>query len=243
MIRRRLRTSRLTRTSEKQNKRQALLFSIGIVVLIVVLLQFGPILINIFGNAVYTLRGGDKSDVQVVGKELLQPPTLIGIADATQSATISFSGVAPDKKGTVELYVNDNLVDEIVILSKTEFQVKSVRVVKGVNIIKARFVQGDKTSSFTEDYTVNYLSDKPKLDVSFPNDGGTYTKADKNITVTGTTDPDNTVSVNSFRAIVDTTGKFSYQLQLNDGENQILIEAINSAGITTQKQLKVTFQP
>lgn len=77
----------------------------------------------------------------------------------------------------------------------------------------------------------------------FQSEGGTYTKADKNLTVTGTTDPDNSVTVNSFRAIVDTTGKFTYQLQLNDGENQITIEAQNPAGTTTQKQLKVTYQP
>ncbi len=243
MIRRRIRTSRLSRTSEKQNKRQALLFTIGIVVLLVILIQFGPILINIFGNVVYTLRGGDKSDTQVVGQELLQPPTLIGVAEATQSATISFSGVAPDKGGTVELYVNDELEDEIVIHSKTDFQINSLPLKKGTNTVKARFVKGDKTSSFTQDYVVSYLNDKPKLEVSFPNDGGTYTKADKNITVTGTTDPDNTVSVNSFRAIVDTSGKFSYQLQLNDGENQVTIEAQNPAGAKTQKQLKVTYQP
>lgn len=243
MIRRRIRTSRLTRTSEKQNKRQALLFTIGIVALLVVLIQFGPILINLFGNAVYTLRGGDRSDTQVVGHELLQPPTLIGVAEATQAAKISFSGIAPDKSGTVEIYVNDDLVDEIEIHSKTDFQEKGLTLTKGANILKARFVKGNKTSAYTQEYTVNYLSDKPKLDVSYPTDGGTYTKADKNLTVTGTTDPDNSVTVNSFRAIVDTTGKFTYQLQLNDGENQITIEAQNPAGTTTQKQLKVTYQP
>ena len=90
---------------------------------------------------------------------------------------------------------------------------------------------------------MNYQSDKPKLEVSFPVDNATLSRADKTITVTGQTDPDNTVSINSFRAIVENGGKFSYQLTLNDGDNQITIEAQNPAGLTTQKQLKVTYNP
>lgn len=244
MIQRRARSSRLARTSEKQNKKQALLFTIGIVVLLGLLFQFGPGLINVFGNAIYTLRGGDKSDnSQVVGQELLQPPSLSGIPDATQSAKINFDGYAPDKDGVIEVYVNDELEKEVIVKDKLEFSAQNIPISKGSNIIKARFNKNGKSSAFTPEFQVNYLSDKPKLDVSFPSDNGTYTKADKTITVTGQTDPDNTVSVNSFRAIVDTEGKFSYQLTLNDGENQISITAQNPAGITSQKQIKVTYNP
>lgn len=244
MIRRRLQSSRLTRTSEKQNKRQALLFTIGILVLIIVLFQFGPFLINFFGNTIYNLRGGDKSDnSQVVGRELLQPPILIGIPEATQSAHISFGGTAPDTSGTVELYVNNDLKKEVKINSKMDFTVDSLSLSTGTNTVKARFAKGDKTSSFTQDFLVNYFTDKPKLDISQPNDGQTFTKADKNITVSGNTDPDNTITVNSFRAIVDSSGKFNYILQLNDGDNNIIITAQNSAGGSTQKQLKVTYNP
>ncbi len=243
-MQRRLRSSRLARTSEKQNKKQALFFTIGIIVLIGVLFQFGPGLINIFGNAIYTIRGGDKSDGnQLVGKELLQPPTLSGIPDATQSARINFSGYAPDKNGTVEVYVNDELAKEVEVQDKLEFPVQNIPLTKGPNTIKARFNKGDKTSAFTPDFQVNYQSDKPKLEVSFPVDNATLSRADKTITVTGQTDPDNTVSINSFRAIVENGGKFSYQLTLNDGDNQITIEAQNPAGLTTQKQLKVTYNP
>lgn len=242
MVHRRVRTSRLSRTSERQNKKQALLFTLGIIVLIGILVQFGPVLINIFGNAVYTLRGGDKSDSsQVATHELLQPPTLSGIPDATQSARINFSGSAPDTNGTVEIYVNNELEKEVEVKSKLDFSAQNVPMSKGSNVIKARFVKGNKTSAFTPDFQVNYLIDKPKLEVSFPIDGATFTKADKTITITGETDPDNTISVNSFRAIVETGGKFSYLLTLNDGDNQITIVAQNPAGATTQKQLKVSY--
>ncbi len=239
---RRQKSSRLTRTSEKQNKRQAMVFGIGTIALIVILLQFGPSLINVFGNVVYTLRGGDQSDVQEVGKELLQPPSLSGIPEATQSARISFNGAAPSKEGTIEIYVNDQLSDEIE-LNSVNFEAEDIGLKKGTNTIKARFVKHDKTSPFSQDYVVNYLSDKPKLEVSNPVDNQTFTKADKSIQVRGLTDPDNTVTVNSFRAIVDSDGEFTYQLQLNDGENQIVIEARNPAGTTSSQSLKATYTP
>lgn len=241
MLRKR-RTSRLTRTSEKQNKRQALFFSIGIITIILVLIQFGPILVNVFGNVVYTLRGGDESEKQEVGTQLLQPPSLVGIPNATQSAFISFSGLAPDKDGRVEIYLNDELEEEI-DLTTAEFSVRKIAIDKGLNQLKVRYIKGNKTSPFSEIYEVSYIADKPELEVSNPSDGATFTKADKNITVTGTTNAENTVTVNSFRAIVDSSGKFTYQLNLNDGDNQLIIEAQNSAGSKTQKNIKVTYTP
>ncbi len=237
------RSSRLSRTSEKQNKRQALVFGIASVALIVILIQFGPLLINLFGNAVYTLRGGDSNDTPITGKELLQPPSLSGIPEATQSANISFSGTAPDSKGIIEIYVNDDLEDEIELNNKSDFNVQNLAIKKGSNSVKARYVLNDKTSPFTPDFTVSYITEKPKLEILNPIDNATFTKADKSIQIKGNTDADNTVTVNSFRAIVDSTGEFEYQLQLNDGENQIVIEARNPAGISTQKNIKVTYQP
>ena len=242
MVRRR-QASRLSRTSEKQNKKQALIFTVGIITVILILIQFGPILVNVFGNVVYTLRGGDEREKQEVGTQLLQPPSLIGIPNATQSAYVSFTGTAPDKEGRIEIYLNDKLEEEFDLEGKYEFSVRKIFIDKGINIIKSRFIKGDKSSSFSVDYEVSYISDKPILEVTSPLDGATFTKADKNITVVGTTDPDNTVTVNSFRAIVDGTGKFTYQLNLNDGENQLSIEAQNSAGTNTQKSIRVTYNP
>lgn len=240
----RIRSSRLSRTSERQNKKQAVLFSALFIVLIIILIQFGPFLINIFGNIVYTLRGGDTGDqIQIVGDKLFQPPILSGIPNATNSARISFSGVSTENEGIIEVYVNNELEEEIELSGKKEFEIKNIRLAKGANSIKARFSKGDETSGFGEEHNVSYVTEEPTLEVTFPSDGSTFTRADRSITVTGKTDPDTSISVNSFRAIVDNTGKFSYLLQLNDGENNINVEAQNLAGITARKTLKVTYTP
>lgn len=243
MIRRRLRTSRLSRTSEKQNRKQTIYFTIGIIAIFIILIQFGPALINIFGNAIYNLRGTKDENSQVIGKALLQPPILNGIPDATQSAYISFNGRAPDTHGTVEIYVNNDLKKEVNIIDTKEFEIKILTISEGKNTVKARFVKNSKTSPFTNDFTVNFFKEKPKLDILFPTDGATFTKADKNITVTGQTDPELTVSVSGFRAIVTPDGKFSYVLALNDGDNNITVIAQNPAGLSTQKEIKVKYSP
>lgn len=243
MIRRRFASSRLRRTSDKQNKKQAFLFTFGIIILIIVLIQFGPLLINLFGNVVYTLRGGDNSDTtKVVGNTVIQAPVLFDIPQATQSSHIMFRGTTAENKGTVEIYVNGDLEDEI-DLKDTNFEVKNLQITKGNNTIKARISRDGITSPFSEEYQVSYIADKPNLDVSFPSDGASFTKADKSITIIGKTDTDNDVYVNSFKAIVEPNGEFSYLLQLNEGDNQITIEAKNPAGVSTQKQLKVTYHP
>lgn len=199
-------------------------------------------MINVFGNFVYTLRGGDASENgQLAGEELLQPPTLFGIAEATQSAEISFSGLAPSSEGIIEIYLNDRLEDEI-DLSSESFEVR-IDIKRGINTIKARYLNGNTKSPFTEEQIINYITEKPKLEVNSPSDNQTFTKADKNIYVTGLTDPENDVTINSFRAIVDSDGSFRYLLQLNDGDNQIIVEALNPAGISTQTSLKVIYQP
>lgn len=240
---RRKRSSRLARTSERQNKRQAIIFAVSTIFVIIILLQFGPLLINVFGNVVYTLRGGDSAEnSQITGNALLQPPTLLGIPSATQSAEVSFSGVAPSSEGIIEIYLNDELEEEIELDDESNFNVE-IGIKKGKNSIKARYVLDDKSSSFSEDFFVTYTTEKPKLDISSPSDGQTFTKADKNINVAGDTDPEAIVTINNFRAIVDSDGSFSYLLQLNDGENQIHIIATNQAGAAEEKNIKVTYQP
>lgn len=235
--------TRLTRTSEKQNKKQALYFTIASILIIAALVQFGPLIVNTFGNLIYSFRGGVEENNQISGSVVLNPPVLKEIPNASQESLISFKGIAPEKNGTVEIYINDELVDEVEIGDDLNFVVKDILLSPDQNTIKARFVKKDKTSPFSDEIKTSYIKDKPKLEISFPGDNSSFTRADKSITIKGMTDPDNTVNVNGFRAIVEGNGAFSYQHELNDGENTINVEAHNSAGATTLTTLKVTYNP
>ena len=104
-------------------------------------------------------------------------------------------------------------------------------------------IKNNKGSEFSQDYKISYLKGEPKLEIGFPSDGASFTKADQEINVSGTTDPDNTVKVNDFIAIVDTNGNFSYFLKLKEGENKIKIVATNPAGKTSEKEITVSYSP
>lgn len=236
-------SSRLVRTNEKQNKKQIISFIVGIVILLFLLTEFGPMLINIFGNLTYSLRGNQNSTGQITEQQIIGVPTLNNVPTATNSATISFTGVSPDVNGSVEIYNNGNLTDTISVENNTDFSVNGLSLSNGENDITARFLKNGKNGTFTKNYVVQYVRTKPTLSVTFPSNNQTFTRADQSITVAGTTDPANTVTVNSSRAIVNSDGSFSYLVQLNNGDNTITIQATNPAGDTTQQQLKVTYNP
>jgi hypothetical protein len=104
-------------------------------------------------------------------------------------------------------------------------------------------VKDGEISGFSESRSISYLKSLPKLEISTPADGASFSKADSEINVSGNTDAENTVRVNDFIAIVDGAGNFSYLLKLSEGDNKIKITATNPAGSNTSKELTVSYSP
>lgn len=227
--------SRLSRRIENKSKKQTYFFLGGILIIVVFLFKFGVPTLEILTNALSRNKGNNLS---VAGKEFLEPPSLI-LPEATNSAILIVNGTAPDDSGEIEIYVNSNL-ENTMTLDQMGFNMK-VSLKNGDNSIKARYVKGDKKSEFSEEYHVSFVKGEPKLEISNPHDGDHFTKADQQILVSGITDSENTVTVNGFVAIVDTSGNFTYNLNLSEGDNDIKIAATNPAGNTTTKTMKVNY--
>ncbi|HVZ67723.1 MAG TPA: hypothetical protein VG917_05700 [Patescibacteria group bacterium] len=233
--------SRLNRRSVNQGKRQLYVYLISIVVIIFLALNFGPFLLARVGNIIDGITGKNNQTDTVVSNSELQAPTLDPLPDATPSATIKITGQSFYPNGEVELYVNGAKVDSVDVDSSLDFEFKDVALRSGTNTINTRMIIGKRRSSLSDDYTIQRQQDAPSLDITFPSDGASFTKADQQITVQGKTNPDSSVKVNDFIAIVDSSGNFTYQLNLNDGDNNITVVAENPAGKTTTKQIKVTY--
>lgn len=240
---RRIRSSRLSRYSEKQNRKQFLLFGIGTLVILFLLFQFAGFFLNLFGTVIFGIRGEDEtanSETQI--NEVILSPNLLNLPAATPSAEIDIEGKASSGDGEIILFVNGREVDTQGLDGKRDFEFMGVNLHDGENIIKAKQKIDDNESDFSEDYIVIRSSDEPKLEISNPSNDAAFKKADKRINVSGKTDPNNEVTVNTFRAVVDSEGNFSYLLELNQGENIITIDAINEAGVKVSQQRKVTYQ-
>lgn len=235
--------SRLTRRTENQSRKQLYRFGIGTVGIILILYFFGPTAINIVGSVFDTLQGKNEKQINFLSNAPYQSPTLDVLPEATPSSSIIVTGKSTYKDGTIELFVNNELVKEAELDESSEFKIENVHLSEGQNSIKARYVKNDKKSDFTEEYSVSLVTEAPKLDISTPADNTSFSKGDQEITVSGKTNQDSSVLVNNFKAIVQSDGSFSYTLKLSDGDNKIIVEAINAAGKKTSKTITVSYKP
>lgn len=235
--------SRLSRRSEKQSKNQLYASLFGIVVVVFVVLNFGPFLISGLGGFIDTLAGKSKQTTNLVSDADLQAPLLDPLPPGTTEELINVTGRAFYEDGEVELFLNNSSYEIVNLNNSQDFGIEDVKLSDGENILKVRMVRDNKKSEFSQDYKISYLKDDPKLEISFPSDRTNFTKADQEINVRGTTDFENTVRINDFIAIVDTEGNFSYILKLKEGENKIKIAATNLAGKTIEKELTVSYSP
>jgi len=235
--------SRLSRRSEKQSKKQLYASLIGIVVVIFVALNFGPLLISGLGGFIDTLTGKSKQVTSFRSDADLQPPQLDPLPQGTTEELITVMGRAFYADGKVELFLNNSSYEIVRLNNSQDFEIEDVKLEQGENVLKVRMIINDKKSDFSQDYKISYLKDEPKLEISFPNDGASFSKADQEVNIRGKTDPENTIRVNDFIAIVDTEGNFSYILRLKEGRNKIKIVAANLVGKTSEKELTVSYSP
>lgn len=235
--------SRLSRNLEKQSRKQLVIFLIGILVIIVLVVKFGVVVIEGVGNfAAHFNKNSNVNENHSVILDTPVPPTLSDIPSAVDTERITISGSTGSNTGQVELYKNDHRYS-VASVKNSSFSFQNVKLDQGDNIFTARQVVNSRKSDFSPEYTVQFVKDPPKLEMSFPQDGAKLSRGDQEIDVRGSTDPLNTITVNSFTAIVDGSGNFSYRLKLNDGDNTIVIEATNPAGVKTNKEIKVTYAP
>lgn len=233
--------SRLSRTQAKQTKKQIIIFGLAIIATLFVFLNFSPAVLTALGSII---SGKNNSFALPASKNVIEAPALDQPFTATGSARIKITGKSPYKGADIELSINGSSIGTSTVRDDGTFVFDSVALDSGDNVIRAKVQKGENSSDFSDDYIVKlFKNDAPKLDVSFPQDNATLQKGDQEITVTGTTDPENNVTVNGFVAIVDGSGNFSYYLKLNEGDNTLTIVAQNPAGNSTTKNLKVNYKP
>ncbi len=234
-------SSRLGRNIKKNNKRTVILSLLAFFLFCILLLRGFPYILEGIGNISQFLNRNDsKSISQQKNEEILLPPTLIDIPQATSSAYIKVSGKS-EQTGTIEIYLNTKLEDEIESEAGKKFTSSLFKLKDGPNEIRTKIKNESSESSFSESYNVSFLSKEPILEVSFPQDSSKFLKADKRITIQGKTDENSTVFINDTKAIVDSDGSFSHLIELNEGDNQITIRSRNQAGKELEKKITVNY--
>ncbi len=189
---------------------------------------------NLFSKNQKTVEQVKKDDDFFESLKIDDVPT------ATSSSSIIISGTSLNFD-ILEFYLNDEKIKETQTVSSGTFSEIIESLEKGNNTIYviAKKTDSDKEKQSSE-YTVSYTTEKPKLEITGPADGTKTSKED--ITISGETDKNVSISVNGMPAVVDAVGQFKLSLRLKEGENNIEVNAQNSAGNTETKTLKVTYQ-
>lgn len=232
--------SRFNEHLQKQTKKNIAFTVLGIIALVAVLGVFGiPFLIG-FSTALDKIKNNDDiTPVESNSVSYIAPPTLDALPDATNSAEIVVSGYATNKD-QINLYVNGSLVDKTTPDSDKTFTFRDVKLDSGKNEITAKAVaKNKKQSDYSNEIVISYLNKSPELTIENPQNDQKVPKDNRNITVTGKTDTGVKVTVNGFWTIEQPGGKFSYDMVLNEGDNTIKVEAIDTAGNKTAKEVKV----
>lgn len=229
--------SRLNQHVQQQSIKNMLLAIMGIIVILALIISFGPQLLINFSLLVK--KSSDANDIQKEELTYIAPPVLNTLPDATKESTIDVSGYAGEKQ-TIKLYVNGKTAGTKEVNKDKQFTFSKVKLEKGKNEIKAKAVtENDKESEYSSIATIAYIDQPPTIEVSFPQDGQTISKDNRAITIRGKSNEGVKVTVNDFWAITKDDGSFSYSLSLQDGDNTIHIKATDAAGNETTKEVKV----
>lgn len=234
--------SRLSRRQEKLSRKRLFLSVLGILFISFLLIKFGLFLLVNFSLFISNFKSDKETSASTKNvSDFVSPPVLNPLSTATNSAQITISGTA-SKKQTINLYINDELVEKLNTDNKEDFAFENIKLVKGENDIKVKAVTEDnKESQLSKSVVIVFQDKAPILTIDSPTDGQSFAREENNVKVSGKTDKGARVTVNDFWAIVDENGNFSYQLPLKNGENQIKIVTTDEAGNKTEMERKVTY--
>lgn len=234
-----MRHSRLKKYSEKKTRKTIILSIIGIIIILYILFRFGiDFLVNF---SLFVSGSRNQSNLSTTTNQInfVSAPTLNPLPSATNSAEIIISG-GSSKNETIYLYINNSIVDQTQTDEKGSFHFTE-NLEKGNNLISAKAEYKNNKSSLSDNLNVLFINSSPTLDVSSPQDGESFKKDQNSVNVSGKTDPGVSVTVNGFWAVIDDNNNFSYNLPLQNGDNQIKIIATDQAGNKTEKDLKVNY--
>lgn len=236
-----MRRSRLKRSVEKRTKQQMFYMILGMLGIVGILAVFGvPLLVN-YSVMVDKIRGEEDVTLSQNKDDFIAPPMLLAEFTATNSAKISLSGTAAEDH-TVKLYVNDELLEKITVRDDGSFTAREIKLSDGDNEIKAKAVNREKEESgFSDIVTIFYKNEPPTLSIDSPQDNQIVSGENNTVQVTGKTDPGVKVRVNSFWAIVDSSGNYKYNLTIQNGDNRFTVEATDKAGNKTEQSRNVIY--
>jgi bacillopeptidase F len=169
------------------------------------------------------------------------PPKIALNYEATNSAKLSFEGFA-EPSANVSLFLNQEFEKEVVVDNEGKFVFDQVSLQEGDNFIYA-IAADEAGNESAKSTTINMLFDKtpPEIEILNPQDGQSFSQIEKQIDITGFLNEEASLWINNRTIIVNSKNEFSYSYTLVEGENTLSFKAIDKAGNSVEKEIKVTY--
>lgn len=214
----------------------------GILALIVFMFVFGlNSLINIASWVGNSLSGNQTQTVEA-GDDFFGTLFVDDLPPATNSAELIISGNATDFE-TVDFKINGKKADTTTIKKDGTFSERISGLKPGENtIVAVAKTSKSKQTKMSDEYSITYKNTKPKLEIAEPKNGDTIKSTSPEVTIKGSTDPGNTVEVGGAPVTVGVSGSFQTSLRLKDGDNTIIIMAMDEATNTEQIEFKLKYE-
>jgi len=158
----------------------------------------------------------------------------------TKVDQLDISGFA-ETESNVKIYGNDAVVTQTKTDDNSQFSTR-VTLSKGENYIYATAIdpsgnEGDHSPAGR----IIYDPDLPQIEIESPKDNDQV--YEKNLTITGKTEPGASISIGDRVGIVQNDGSFAIKYTLNEGSNSITLTSVDQAGNQAEKSITVTFVP
>lgn len=232
--------SRLARKESRRLMRQAVLMLVIAVVIVVAGAFWGiPAMVRLAG----VLGEINSANEPVEVNQVVAPyaPRLVVPYEATSSSSIAISGFAPAET-SVTLSNNGESVATTTTNQQGEFTFSQVLLSRGENQLVAIAAANNVQSPPSPVYSIVFDNTPPQITIDSPTDGSAlYGITSQNITIRGQVDKPSQVYINDRFTVLSADLVFSQQFRLNNGENTIVVRAVDSAGNISQNEIKVSF--
>jgi hypothetical protein len=235
------RRSRLSRVRRKRESRRAVVYIVLAIVIMLGLVTWGVPAMARLAGALFT------SDSGVTGMEELSPtpPVFSDVPEATSSAKVTIGGFA--QPGVEVVLVMDGSEEGRVLTNDAGvFEFDSIAITEGENKVVAYTVSArGKESEQSRSYTIRVDRTAPVLTLSSPEDGRVFRGQSERIAeFQGLVSEDGVrVYVGERVAIVSNDNTFELSYQLQEGDQDIEIKAVDKAGNESASRVKLRWEP
>lgn len=234
------RYSRLTSIEEKKNTRRAIVFGVITLAVLAGLFFYGISLSANIASFFSGLKPGNAATTQIKDTTPPGPPYLNNLPEATNKQSLEITGTC-EPNATVILILNGT--NSTITADSDGNFIFTVNLTKGDNSILAKVKdQAGNISQSTNTFVVTFDNEAPKLDITSPSDGTSfYGTQQKTVTLVGITKAGSNLTVNDRLVRLNDDGTFSYQYNLNTGDNVLNLSVTDQAGNKTDKSITLHY--